>query len=254
MELFQTYVVEPLLYGGGYNPINTLFLALCFVIFTITAFHLFKRLVCMKEFRRLFLPWIFVGGILRPLVDVGVVERSLWVVTPGIYFTIIIACLLSILIGKTVGETEVISSSIGWAVAVWLSLNLLPLSMEPFLETFRILVPSVLGVIAVSTLFSQRWLWSNYNIWIWTGHLFEAASTSAGLAVGLIEQHVIAGWMAGVWGGSGVVVLKMAALPIIIWLLEGVEEEEIRIFTQTFVFAVGAGPGLRNLLLAAMVA
>ncbi len=245
--------MDPILYGGGYNLVNTFVWALCFVFFTAAAFEIAKKLTDVRKFRRLFLPWVVVGGVLRPLVDVGVVARSPLVVTPGIYITVLSFCFLSVVVGKLMGREEGFAKAVGWLVALILFSLLKPLDAGVVISSLELLVPSLLAVVALSQLAGRSWLWEGYNLWIWSAHLFEAAATSVGLAVGLVEQHVLAGLMVGLGGGAGVFLLKGTVLPVVFWLMKDLEDE-VKVFTETFVFALGAGPGLRDLLLAAMVA
>lgn len=252
MGLLQKYVIDPIIHGGGYNPVNTVFWALGFVLFTMAAFEITKKLVDVRAFRRLFFPWVLVGGLIRPLVDVNVIPRSLWVVTPGIYVTVLSACFGSIALGRLFGKSESVAKIMGWIAVLGLASMFPPLNFTTLVEIFELCFVAVLSVVGLTKLAGQDWLSGGYNLAIWTAHLFEAAATSIGLGVGLIEQHVVAGAVIAFAGNDSILLLKIGVLPLVLWLMRDLEED-VRVFTQTFVFALGAGPGLRDALLAALV-
>lgn len=252
MEFLQKYIIDPILYGGGYNPVNTIVWAFAFVVFTLVAFRITKKLIDVKAFQRLFLPWIIIGGILRPLVDVNIIARSPFVVTPGIYIVTLAACFVCIAIGKIFGKEELFAKFAGWISVLFLLAKLPNLNFDVIALALEACFVVTLFVVAITRIIKQDWLSNGYNFWIWVAHLFEASATSVGIQVGLVEQHVLAGNFISALGANGIFVLKLGVLPLVLWLMRDLEDN-VKVFTKTFVFALGFGPGLRDLLLAAIV-
>jgi len=251
----KKYLIDPILYGGGYNPVNTIVLALLFYVLVLSVFRLIKwAKLPIRQFATAFFPYIIVGGVVRSLVDVGVFARSPFFVTPGIYLLVVLLFFLAYFFER-VGNSPNLARNYGWALLIINLALLKPLDFWAVLTIAGVFAAAALiGVFLASKLF--KFLKNDVAGQLaLSAHLFEASSTAVAMQFyGFSEQHVLSRSLISFFGTPWIVFpLKLAIILLALWLCRGLEEEE-GLFVKTFILALGIGPGIRNTLTCAMTA
>ncbi len=156
---FQTYFIDPIYYGTGYNIVNTAVFAAILIVAALLTYKLLRALKIRidKNFFFGIIPFIALGGILRSwedllesagatsllnsllgnfvLVDATGTARNLLLVSPLIYVTMFFVALIPLLIAKLAEKY--------WKIAYWKSwftigiiLDAIVLSQLRFINTF----------------------------------------------------------------------------------------------------------------------
>ena len=231
-RLLQEKLFQPLLYGSGYTPVTTAFVAVLFLI-VFYALWGFARRYDQRELRRAAYPWFIAGGMIR-FLDPRLVSTPL-LRTPLIWFLLAFAFILfanrSLKSARTAGIA---------LIALALPADLLFLNFNRTGEA--------LGAITVTFLLYlvlRKLPWMS-DISAWLPQLFEAWITSFGVYAGLREEHVLANVLMNIdpflFGA-----VKTVVIAAVFYLLKDMREEE-RIYAGTAIAALGAGPGIRDLL------
>ena len=255
MEIIQKYILDPILYGGGYNPVNTIVLAVLFYGLVIAIFRLIKLVkLPMKHFASSFFPYILLGGVVRSLVDIGAYERSPLLVTPGLYLLIVIIFGIAYAVERA-GRVDGLAKEYGWVILIANLFLLRPLDLWSMLLIAGIFIPvAIAGIFLATRLFKflRRDAAGQKAL---AAHLFEATSTSVAIQFyGFSEQHVLSRALIDFFGTPWIVfALKFVVICLVLWLCRKLGEDE-GLFVKTFILALGVGPGLRNALSCAMVA
>jgi len=235
LDFLRNHVWNPLFARGGYNPYSTLALALFFIAVVELYWRLFAREKDQGEFRRVAVPFIVLGGLLR-FADTRLVPPTPLTVTPGVYLLVLAIFTLSY---------QLLGAQRARKLGTLASIALL-LSLTPFLHPAH-------APLLVLTLIICWLTWKVYSrldfmedLFAWLPHVFEAWITSFGVWAGLMEEHVIAGILMGkspfLFG-----VVKTLLLPLIMSLLKNVEDQQKK-YVGTVIGMLGLGPGVRDLL------
>ena len=101
-DFFQTYFIDPIKYGTGYNIYNTAMYAVLLVLAAVIVYKVVKKMGIRIDKNFLFAvsPYIFLGGLLRALQDAKIFS-TVFLITPLIYvsifiFAFIVNCLTEI--------------------------------------------------------------------------------------------------------------------------------------------------------------
>lgn len=278
MSFIQQYFTDPLLYGEGYNIVNTLVYGLILIAALGPLLKVLRRwnVKFDKKFYIAMLPFLLGAPTVRVLVDAGIYSKDFIRIgplvlspfmTPGIYLTFFIPALLSLWVASRFGKrlrtgswrlTAALGMLTFGALHLYKASTALPLPLH-----FQ---PMVLLVVFVATLIScglfylatRRWkpeFWQGLPLALVCTHLYDAATTFAALQIkwawpkfGLVEQHVVGGFLIGLFGPVAMFALKLAVVPLVVWWLSKVEDETERGLYYFVVFALGFGPGTRNVL------
>ena len=91
MPFLEDYFINPLIYGTGYNPVNTIVYALIAVGVIFLLYKAIRRIKIKidEKFCIGIAPYIIIGGLWRSLQDARVLD-SIFFKTPFIYFIIIV--------------------------------------------------------------------------------------------------------------------------------------------------------------------
>lgn len=235
LDFLKEYLWEPMVHGQGYNPVNTLFIALFFVGAVEVYWRFFAGKANQSDFRRASIPFMVLGGLLR-FADARLFPHSVLMVTPGVYLVVLAAFSLFY---RFAGAD--MTQRLGWlAAAVALLLVL------PFLAFGQALLLLPVGAVCVLVSWAYGRLKFMEDCFAWMPHVFEAWITSFGVWAGLVEEHVIAGALMGyspfVFG-----LVKTLMLPLIMWLIRDTEKKQ-RAYVGTIIGMIGLGPGVRDLM------
>ncbi len=269
-DFFNTFFIQPLVQGTGYNIINT---ATFGIILIATAFVIYKILKKLRiKIDRSFLigviPFVAMGGIFRAWEDFGEASgatRNFLFVSPLIYVTIFLVAFISLL--AVVAASRVMKNKFRYYklwFAIGAVIDIAVLSQLRFANSFAF--AAVLAIAAawivlfaiVKFAAKKRFkklndFLSAENMFIILVHLFDAATTFVALQyLGYFEQHVLPGFLIGLAGAWTMFLLKIVVVPIVLYAfdreLKDPKEVEKRTFLKLVVLILGLGPGLRNWL------
>src|SRR3989338_1876579 len=118
-DFFQTYFIDPVMQGTGYNIYNTLVYALLLVIAVFATYKLLKKMKITidNKFAIGILPYIILGGLLRALEDGA--SYGIWFKTPIIYIVIFAIAFVALFASKVIEKLSVkrVGYHIIWACA-----------------------------------------------------------------------------------------------------------------------------------------
>ncbi len=278
MTFLQEYFIDPILYGTGYNLVNTLAYGLILIAALGPILKALKQwnVKFDKNFYLAMLPFMLGAPTVRVLVDAGIYTKDFIgfgpivlspFMTPGIYLTFFLPAFISLWVGYKLAkrfktESWKITGALGLLtfglLHAWKASNMIPVQLH-----FQ---PLVLLIVTVSCLVSCGLFYGMTRKWkpkFWKGiplalvyvHLYDAASTFAALQFkwawprfGLVEQHVVGGYLINLFGPVAMFALKLAVVPLVVVMLSQVEDKKERGFYYFVVFALGFGPGTRNVL------
>lgn len=262
MDFINEYFINPIATRSGYNIVNTSVFALAFVAvvaLTVVIFRKFRIKIDKSFFIGLF-PFIILGSVCRSLEDAAVL-KGFWFVTPGLYVLVYLAVLASLAISLRIEKDFGVPywkmmASAGAVMAVFAFSFAKIIYFQPLLYVIAISAGFFLAIFGIRKFLKPKLL-SMENSCILLAHLFDASTTftavelsSAWLSgIGYVEQHVLAGFLMGAVGNYAIFLLKLAVIPIALFILDSnVDEKNSRNFLKLAVFILGFGPGLRNLL------
>ena len=262
MGFFETYFVEPILSGSGYNIYNT---AVYAVLLIAAAFLTYKLLRFMKididrKFFFCILPYVALGGFLRGLEDYfefAGLAKNVFLITPLIYVSLFVIALASLMFSVLMQKWTKTSYHKIW-FALGIIFNIIAVSQMRLESSFAMF--SMLGITAgwVSLLFVARnfskgrvkAFLSEENMLLMGVHLFDATTTYVALAFfpNYFEQHVLPGFLIGILGPAAMFLLKLIVVPVVLHTLdrELAGDVQKRTFLKIVVMVLGMGPGLRN--------
>lgn len=254
VEFFRRYFVEPIYTGEGYNVYNTLVYGLLLGFGLIALERIINRLGVKVDWRflRASLPFLAFASFSRSLVDAGLLPRTAWLITPGIFFTTAILALASLTLALRLQRTRGISYD-----RTMLLLGGVALAYPAYVALTNVAYPvagaQMLVLFALSSVasYSLLKLLNQNNPWIlavFLGHMLDASATIVGVEYyGYFEEHVFEDWLINLVGTAYVLFpLKYLAIGIIIWVINSLVEEENRNFWYFAFFVLGFAPGLRD--------
>jgi len=259
MSIVERYLVQPLLSGEGYNPVNTLLYA---ILLVATLPILFKFLKAMKlrlngELFASLLPFVLLGSVMRTIEDYYAI--SILLKTPFIYVWMSMLAVLVVLIASYAERKLAVKGSILVFAAgllpllhfsTWLSLsNWLAFWLTSFLVLGFALALMLLWETKKSKYFTRE----NYVVML--AHLYEASASYVAIEFfKLSEQHVLANLLIDSVGTWSLFLLKLAVVSLFLYIVDReTKDVELKNYLKFVAFVLGFAPGTRNLLTACML-
>ena len=267
-DFFQTYFVDPVMQGTGYNIYNTLVYALLLVIAIFVTFKLLKRMKISvdNKFALGILPYIILGGLLRALEDGA--SYGIWFKTPIIYIIIFAAAFVSLFVSKVIemlNTKRAIGYHIIWA-CVGFALVIIFLTQVTVKSTFSLAAIITLSIFWAVLLIFLKKLTERYqssskirksiaSLFSWENtsllgvHMFDATTTFTAIQYfPYFEQHVLPSFLINIFGPAVMFVLKFVVVSIVLYVLdkELSKEQEKKKFIKIVILILGLAPGLRN--------
>jgi len=254
-EILKKYFIDPIIYGNGYNIVNTIVYGLLFALSTILIYKILKKLkikIDEKLFISLF-PFLILGSVLRVLEDVKIFDSKIFV-SPFIYILIFLFAFPSLILSKFLEkrlkiEYQYILFSISFLLLIYFSKFLL----------FKLTIKPILIVASLSFLFSFPFLILCYkkkitkiNTTTILAHIFDASTSFTALTFSekFLEQHVIANILLSFFGTFAFFLMKLIIIPIVLIIIDrNIKDLEEKNFIKFVIFILGFSPGMRNLLL-----
>jgi len=261
-DLIRRFFISPIWERTGYNWVNTLTYGLILGIAAVVTYRSIRKTGYRfnLDLFVMFLPFLVLATTIRALVDSGKYPYTYLLISPGIYFTtmgifggsILFALAVKRLSGTGVRSTVV---SVGTIFAASQLVLLLEMVERPLAGAFIITV--ALGVCGATLVFRHvlrgkiSLLDSQANLLVICCHLIDATVTYIGIDFyGYAEQHVLPRTLIGLFGtGAVMYLLKLAALPVVLYLLDTyVDDEEMNVFVKMVIMVLGLAPATRNFL------
>jgi len=256
------YYVEPLVEGTGYNMVNTV--TYLFVLI-VAAFLVYKTLEKLevdldRELWINLLPFVFLGGVLRALMDVGFFDvlgsfRYLFI-TPLIFFVLFLMAFIPLLVVHYFDLKDRYLGYFGLVLLFGFSIAVASrIASSAGVKYFSIGVGlAILGCFLTYLVLTKLFSLDRFkDVMNWSpvfGHSLDASSTT--VAVGIVgaftEQHVVPALMFDYFTVWIFIPFKLVLSAATIYCLDEVFSGGWNWILKFTVLVVGLGPGTRNIL------
>lgn len=259
------YYIDPIVYGTGWNPVNTLTfgILLCVILFGILKLLEKLDIEIDRQFILAVVPYIMVGGVLRVLEDAGtfVSPVKYLFITPLVHFFVLIVCiiiLLTLVRLRQINKIGAITPMFGYVGVAWFVLSILILLLKT--EVVFPWVPVV--VVGITTVLTSaiylmgkgsKFLNDRFSIFIIWSHLFDASSTHIGVDfLGYLEKHILPALLIELSSTAMVMYpLKLVVIIPILYILNTQfkdTDDKLGNMLKLAILMMGLSPGLRNTL------
>tara|TARA_B100001964_G_scaffold245508_1_gene332958 strand:+ start:21192 stop:21983 length:792 start_codon:yes stop_codon:yes gene_type:complete len=254
----EKYLLDPIIYGTGYNIVNTVFYALLLGLLVYYTIKLFEKIELKLDshFFSYYLFYIFIGSGLRVLRDYEVITSNFFK-TPGIYIIIYVILVVSILIGIYLNRIinfkyHYFPLFVGILISLFTSFKLIELGLN-FLPFFKSLIISGLIVAIVFIVLRKLefdFINEKFNLGIIKSHMLDASATYLGISFyGLTAQHVLPNAIISATHPSVMFPLKLGVILPVLYYLDKSEKGMMRDVLKVIILTLGLAPGLRDILL-----
>ena len=248
------YLVEPIFYSEGYNPINTTAYAFVLVIAAYLVFKFLKKLNVKIDRKLAFAvaPYVVIGSLFRVLYDAGFVASRLFV-TPSIYFLVFAIAIITLFVSlyfqrKFKVSYHKIMFIVGLSIA----------SFAASLFQIRNFYGAVLDIA-----FFIPWIiifyfvkWNLANKVVASVQMFDATTTFTSLQFfNYREQHVVPNLFISLFSPASFIVVKLVAVLVVLVLIDKYsEDKEFANYLKLVIGILGAATSMRDFIrLAAFV-
>ncbi len=254
-DFIEKYYVNSIVYKTGYNPVNE---ATWAILLVVIAYVLYKWLKGFVKFDERFfygnIPFIVFASCLRVIEDAGFVKPPLEYVlmSPMIEFVVFAVALPSLLLSiRLRGERY-------WIHYGALGLILATITAATLLLNLRVVhwfvLPTALAIATAFTLLyhfltkrSLRHMHNRLSELVIFAHMLDASATFLGIQfLGYWELHVIPRLLISRFGPWIMIPAKFALFILILYILDGEKDENVKNYIKFVLFAFGLGPGLRD--------
>lgn len=261
VDMLTKYFVDPIRDHSGYNIVNTLTYGIILVVCVYGVLRLLDKLDVKidKDFIFALLPFMVVGGTARALVDAEVYPDSFLLITPGIYFTIAVITLVSLVVAKALDSKGIAGFTrsllcIG-AIIATLNIILILATIERPVALIYIFGPFLGFYVPIYAISKRYPSFLSGNEYILGAHIFDASTTFCGIQFyGYFEQHVLTGFFIDIFGPAVMFPLKIVFIAVSLYLIETIVPDEdgpdaiqIKNMLKLVIVVLGLGPGIRNM-------
>ncbi|MBI5228749.1 DUF63 family protein [Candidatus Micrarchaeota archaeon] len=266
-EFVRNYFLNPLedpQKYGPFNPVNTL----AYAAIALAAIYLIYRLIRQlgieinEQFFYSIIPFVFLGSTIRVCVDAKVLPRELYLITPGIYVTVFIATISSILFALALQKKKGVHlAKTVKAIGVMLALTALfflliktGFSLPNVRYGVMIIALALVGVGTLELLNRVRKKTSgNLERMTVLSQGFDGAASFIGVQFGgYAGQHVVENFIFGSIGPVFFFLIKVAFAILLVEIvgreLKESRERETRGYILLIITVFGLAPGLRDFL------
>lgn len=259
IDFFRRFFIDPIYQGTGYNVVNTVVYGLLLGFGIIFSERVVRGVGVKVDGRFLsgFLPFILLASILRSLVDANLLPRSFFLITPGIFLTILASSIISLGIGLSIQKRtgtgyHKVMAAVGMAALLYPAGVLLG-NILTFTPLFYILAVFLASSLAVVTAIRKLKIMAFQGGWIFAvflAHLLDASATFVGVEYfGFWEEHVFENFLIEKVGTALILFpFKIAVLSFVILVLQRLFKGETIAFCYFAFFVLGIAPGGRDTL------
>jgi len=258
MGFIQEYFITPIYIEQGYNYINTLAYALIALMLLYIIFKLFQMNKVKVDFKFFLaaLPFVLFASSLRAFVDTGIVERSFYTVSPGIYLLaaglFLSALLLTFLLIKSNWQKATAVVGIILLLSLWIY-NSSSIVFEHVSVFLLICVAALIGIAVSYFIFKSlewKWISDKFGFSAFSAHLLDATVTAMILFfVGGWEKHPLPRFFIEQFGAFSFIPLKLIVIiPSIYIISKELKDKQLRNYLLIAIAILGLGEGLRNII------
>ncbi len=246
MSFFYDYFVKGWSTPTPYNIYNTIAYFILAVVVTYFSYnYLFKRFRFSARTALDIVPFMLLGAFVRVLADTSLIPRNFFTVTPGVWLIFFSLISLSLLIDKRYKLR--LTPLIPLPFILFLALIKRVENPEAIFYFLVFYLLSLLPFVLLRKRFSL--LKDDFNLLCIAAHMFDATSSFVNVNFfGYVEIHVVGGFLTSIFGTAAVMyLLKLVVLPIL-YYLDKEKDKNLVNFMKLIIFALGFGPGIRNLI------
>lgn len=255
IEIIEEFFINPIIYGTGYNIVNTLVFSLILIISLFFVMKLLRKMKVKLNDRlwwRLF-PIVLLGGILRALQDQSLFiflgDLQFIFVTPMIYFLIFAIAIIFIFVDKKTKKGTNIYFTYFLVIFFIMFAFFLGSQWEAFFIAI-ILTGVSFGIIYFVLKYLKIDILNKVNSSIVLAHTFDACSSVAAISIlgGFTEQHVLPRLMFNYMPFYFFIPIKIGLSLFAVYLIDKEVKDEWKWLLKFTILVLGMGPGVRNLL------
>ncbi len=248
-----------------YTWFNTIMFGIVLIIALFLVIKLMKKwnIEIDKNFVFALLPFILFGSTMRALADAEIYPNrpdalAFFFIAPGIYFTIFLITIASLLIGLYIFKKKYYKFMLV-AGCLLFGLNLVLIAMYLYSHSatanfggFVVFLIFAMCVIVIYALMKLNFFkFSNFlryekNYIIVLAHLFDASTTYIGIVFfGYFEKHVLPSAAIEIFSPAIMFVLKLIVIPAL-YFIDQIDDKTTRRMIKIVIFILGISPAIRN--------
>ena len=261
---------------SGYTVFNTIVYTLILVIFILAIIKMFKKLEIdpLSIFYSI-IPFIFLGSSTRALVDNGILPKTVFLITPGLYILVGLITIISFLFCIFLSNKKGIDYRYSlFSLGLIFSLpNVLFFSKVNFTALLNVILTWILSsLVFLGIVFLVLYVKSNIsknpekinlsnskekikkykiNFSIVLAHLFDASTTYVAVEYfNYVEQHVLPNALYQLFDTYLTLFpMKIIVIVAVLYIIDQYFDDlTIKNLLKLAVFVLGLAPGLRNIL------
>lgn len=257
MPTVDTFLPQSIqsLFFSGYTIFNTIVYGIILIIVLFEIIKLFEKLkINPSSIIFSLIPFILFGSCVRALVDNGIYPKTIFLITPGLYFLVGFSAILSLIFSVYLYKLKKIDYRYTLAI-IGLILAIPNLLLIPHINILAIFYILIIWSLLTGVFYCLGKIWglfnNNLNLAIISAHLFDASSTFVAVDVfDYSEQHVLANFIYYL-GHTGATMfpMKIIVISLALYLIdEYFDDDNLKGLLKLTVFVLGLAPGLRNFL------
>ena len=240
---------------SGYTIFNTVIYTLILLIFIIAIIKMFKKIkIDPISIIYPIIPYIFLGSLIRALVDNGVYPKTVFLITPGLYILVGLITIASLLFSLFLYNRKNIDYR--YTLSIIGVILLIPnIIMIPRLNIIPVIYVLITWIIASSIFVLISYIIPFFkdriNLSIISAHMFDASTTFVAVEFfNYSEQHVLANTLYQLFDTSITMFpMKIIVIVAVLYIIDQYfDDETVKSLLKLTVFVLGLAPGLRNFL------
>lgn len=240
---------------SGYTVFNTVIYTLILLIFIIAIIKMFKKIeIDPISIIYPIIPYIFLGSLIRALVDNGIYPKTVFLITPGLYILVGLITIASLLFSLFLYNRKDIDYR--YTLSIIGVILLIPnIIMIPRLNIIPVIYVLITWIIASSIFVLISYIIpffkNRINLSIISAHMFDASTTFIAVEFfNYSEQHVLANTLYQLFDTSITMFpMKIIVIVAVLYIIDQYfDDETIKSLLKLTVFVLGLAPGLRNFL------
>lgn len=247
-DFLTTYLLNPIVYAEGYNPINTTVYAVTFVIVAYLVYKLLQR-IKLKVDRRLALgisPFIVMGSLFRVLYDAGFVTSRLFV-TPFIYFLIFFLTIISLFFSLFL-QKKFKTNYYKLMFVIGLTIDSIAVSFFQIRNFYGAILDISFFLPWVAIVYLIKWNSTNKTVFL--AQMFDATTTFTSLQFfNYQEQHVVPNIFINLFGLGPITFVPLKAIAVVAVLIlidKYSEDKQFANYLKLLIGLLGAATSLRD--------
>ncbi len=260
IEIINEYFINPIIYGTGYNILNTLVFSL---ILITSLFFVMKLLRKMKVklndvlWWKLF-PIVLLGGILRALQDqslfIFLEDLQFIFVTPMIYFLIFSIAIVFLYLDKKIKKNRMVYANYFMVAFFIMFAFFLGREWTAFFIAI-ILTWISFGIIYFVLKYLKLNILNKVNSTVVLAHTLDACTSVTAISIlgGFTEQHIVPKFIFTFLPFYYFIPIKIGLALFAVYLIDKEVKDEWNWLLMLTIFILGMGQVIRNLLTILMV-